>query len=172
MVSQPGRVIAVKKGTLIYASLLAGVLLFGALRTSNLFSPERERVRVAGMTVANLPFLEALYQDYFGKTIKLNHAISQASPQLQQVNKAFIPFIENPHQKMFVQSHATLERMHKELFALSEKESVAGAKIILWSEANAFVLKENEKQLIQQGIAFAKKHDTYLLMAMGADIAW
>jgi apolipoprotein N-acyltransferase len=156
-----------RKGAFVYLSVWVTIVLFGALRTSSLFAPERETVRIAGVTVENFRFLEALYQDYFKKAIRIDKTISQSSPQLQEVNKALIPFIENPHDPAFILAHQEMENLHKELFRLSEKEAEAGAKIVLWSEANAFVLKENEATLIEKGRQLARTHDTYLLMAMG-----
>jgi apolipoprotein N-acyltransferase len=57
-------------------------------------------------------------------------------------------------------------QLHDSLFTLSGREARAGARIILWSEANAFVLKENEAQLVERGAAFAREHRAYLMMSL------
>lgn len=58
------------------------------------------------------------------------------------------------------------EMTHNELFRLSEIGVRSGAKIILWSEANAQVDKADEDALIERGRTFARLHGVYLSMAL------
>jgi hypothetical protein len=44
-----------------------------------------------------------------------------------------------------------IDDLHNNLFSLSLKEAKEGAKIILWSEASAFVFKKDEADLIKRG---------------------
>jgi apolipoprotein N-acyltransferase len=64
----------------------------------------------------------------------------------------------------------TIRNLHNKLFSLSLKEVKAGAKIILWSEASAFVFKEYEDDLIKRGQTFAQENDIFLFMALGTHI--
>jgi apolipoprotein N-acyltransferase len=49
----------------------------------------------------------------------------------------------------------------------SEREATAGAKIIFWSETAAYLLKQDEPDLLARGRALASKHRVYLGMALG-----
>jgi len=49
----------------------------------------------------------------------------------------------------------------------SEREATAGAKIIFWSETAAYLLKQDEPELLARGRALASKHHVYLGMALG-----
>jgi apolipoprotein N-acyltransferase len=60
--------------------------------------------------------------------------------------------------------------LHNNLFSLSLKEAKEGAKVILWSEASAFVFKKDEADLIKRGQTFAQQNDIYLFMALGTHI--
>jgi apolipoprotein N-acyltransferase len=54
-----------------------------------------------------------------------------------------------------------------DLLARSEREATAGAKIIFWSETGAFVLRQDEPDLLARGRALASKNHIYLGMALG-----
>ena len=154
------------RGLLVYGGVLAGVLLFGAIRTAPVLRTASPTVRVAGITVDNLTCIEAMYADWFGKAVHLLADASQSSPDLQEVQRAFGPFLENPHHAKFRTAHRVFTQLHDSLFALSGREARAGARIILWSEGNAFVLKENEAALVARSAAFARGHRAYLLMSL------
>jgi len=154
-----------KKEVIAFAVVLLTVLSFGAVRYS-FDNNEAPETKVAGVTVPVFPFMEALYKDNFNKEITIDPKVSQASPQLQQVNLALIPFIENPDTARFRNGYDALYKIYDSLFALSAKAASEGAKIISWSEGNAFVFKNDEQQLINRGTAFANTHHIYLLMAM------
>lgn len=54
-----------------------------------------------------------------------------------------------------------------ELLARSEREARAGAKIIFWSETGAFVLRQDEPDLLARGRTLASNYHVYLGMALG-----
>jgi apolipoprotein N-acyltransferase len=54
-----------------------------------------------------------------------------------------------------------------ELLTRSEREATAGAKIIFWSETGAFVLKQDEPDLLARGRDLASRRHVYLGMALG-----
>jgi apolipoprotein N-acyltransferase len=56
--------------------------------------------------------------------------------------------------------------LNNELFNLSRREAQAGAQIVAWSEANAYVLKRDEPAFIARGQQLARDEGIYLLMAM------
>ena len=54
-----------------------------------------------------------------------------------------------------------------ELLIRSEREAIAGAKVIFWSESAAYILKEDEAELLDRGSALAAKYHVYLGMTLG-----
>ncbi len=58
------------------------------------------------------------------------------------------------------------KKIHDNLFKLSQIGVRSGAKMILWSEANAQVEKADEPELIERGRTFAQQHNVYLSMAL------
>jgi apolipoprotein N-acyltransferase len=53
-----------------------------------------------------------------------------------------------------------------DLFARTQQQARAGAKIVVWSEAAAFALKEDEPELMARAQAFAREEDIYLQMSL------
>lgn len=153
------------KGIIIFCSTLLIVLIFGAVRyTSN--RNINSQTKVAGISVPVFSFMEKLYKDYSNNDIAIDTKISQSSPQLQQVNLALIPFIETEDTVKFHDGYNALKKIRDSLFALSKKAADEGAKIISWSEGNAFVFKNEEENFINRGKTFAADNHVYLLMAM------
>ena len=60
-------------------------------------------------------------------------------------------------------AHSVTER----LLDMSLREAEAGARVILWSEANALVTPDGEKSLIARAQAIARTHDAYLGLGFG-----
>jgi apolipoprotein N-acyltransferase len=154
------------KGTVIYSGLLLSILVFGALRFNTQIIKGRIPVKVAGLTVPVFGFMENMYEDFSGKKITINPKLSQSSPELQEINRALVPFIEHPDTARFKKGFVALGQLHDSLFVLSQKAADAGAKIISWSEGNGFILKQQEKSFLERGKVFAEKNHVYLLMAM------
>ena len=58
-------------------------------------------------------------------------------------------------------------RIQDSFFERSRSEVQAGAKIVVWPEANLMVLKEDEADFLQRTRGFARENDIFLLMGMG-----
>jgi apolipoprotein N-acyltransferase len=56
--------------------------------------------------------------------------------------------------------------INADLMQRSEREALAGAKIVLWGESNAFTFKEEEPRFIEEGIALAQSQGIYLGMGL------
>jgi apolipoprotein N-acyltransferase len=54
-----------------------------------------------------------------------------------------------------------------ELLIRSEREAIAGAKIIFWSESAVYTLQQDEAELLGRGSALAAKYHVYLGMTLG-----
>lgn len=125
----------------ICASVIAAVFLLGGARLA-LFSPSAATVRVASISKGNIgPRLSdgVVYRLFF----------DQATPiDMSEVNRWSIARSDG-------------------LFARTEQEMRAGAKIVFWGEANARLLKPDEAALIARGRTLAKKYGAYLGMSMG-----
>jgi len=65
-----------------------------------------------------------------------------------------------------VQLRARLRAREDTLLALAGREAAAGARIVLWSECNLPVLKEDEAAVIADGSRLARETGIYLLMAL------
>ena len=53
-----------------------------------------------------------------------------------------------------------------DLFDRSEREALAGAKIIAWSEAAARTLKEDQAGVVARAADLAREHSVYLQVSM------
>lgn len=155
-----------RKGAVMYASVFAAVLLFGAVRYHFPAASNTTPVKIAGITVPSFHVAESIYKDVNGKEVKIDPKISVTSPQLQEVNTALLPFIVNPDSAKFRNGYKAIYRLHDSLFALSKQAAEKDAKIIVWSEGNAFMTRAMNDSFINRGKKFAIANDVYLLMAM------
>jgi apolipoprotein N-acyltransferase len=127
----------VREGVLLYAAVLGLVLLFGGLRLAA-FPPRAPTVRVAGITVHPGPAAWKIMR-------VLEPGAGRAD--IEPVRLA-------------------TRALHDTLLARSQREARAGARIVLWSEANGLVLKQDEAGLIQRGRELARRERIWLLMAL------
>jgi apolipoprotein N-acyltransferase len=141
----------VRGGAVLYASLLALVLLFGGARLA-LFPAQGSTVRVAGISPSR-----AVMAAYYKQESHLSQNDWQAlfSGRATQADREFLRQASAP--------------VYNELFALSLQEARAGAKIILWPEATGgvYFLQEDEPALLARASAFARATGTYLDMGVG-----
>lgn len=158
----------IKKTAILYTITIVIVLLFGQFRLTSSQHREARQVMVAGIATDHLELLEQIYFDHTGEHVDLPLTLSQSAPEFQKASGAMVPFIEDPDAPGFGPSLNKLKEIQDELLLKSERAALAGASIISWSEANALVLKSDEKQLINKGRALAQKHGVYLLMSIGA----
>ncbi|HLL42780.1 MAG TPA: nitrilase-related carbon-nitrogen hydrolase [Segetibacter sp.] len=155
------------KDVLIYAGVFAAVMIFGAMHFYLGRTDNKQTVKIAGLTVPTISILENLYNDINHQTISIDPKTSLVSKEFQQVNAALVPFIEDPNPSRFKNGYKALHILHDSLFALSQEAASKGAKIIVWSEANAIMPEPMKDDFIQRGEAFAAKNKVYLLMALG-----
>lgn len=126
----------------VYAALAGLVCLAGGLRIA-FFAPDAPTVRVAGLAT--------------GTT---RYAASDPSSRVR------LPKSSDPAE--WDQARAALTAMQDDILARSAREADAGAKIILWPEADVATLKSDEPAFLERGRAFARSHQVYLLMAYAA----
>ncbi|HZR43428.1 MAG TPA: nitrilase-related carbon-nitrogen hydrolase [Ktedonobacteraceae bacterium] len=128
----------IRKITLFYSGLLALILLGGSIRLT-FFSPSAQTVRVAGISVPASIRQQALSN--FSTPAQRAHADpAQLRPALAIIND--------------------------ELLKRSQSEARAGAKIVVWPEAGAVTLIEDEAQLVERGNALAQQESIYLEMGL------
>ncbi len=159
---------AYRHGLMIYTTVLISVLAFGAYRYNSNYIEKRQHIKVAGLSVPVMNFLEKVYKDYCGKDVTVDPKTSIASSKLQQVAQAEVPFIETADSIKFKDGFGALQNANDSLFILSQRAADEGAKIIVWSEANAVVFKFDEEKLIERGKKFASDNKVYLLMAVAS----
>ncbi|HMA38363.1 MAG TPA: nitrilase-related carbon-nitrogen hydrolase [Chloroflexia bacterium] len=134
----------VRGGGLLYAGVLAVVLLGGGARLA-LFPPEATTVRVAGLS-ASQAAVAAFNQQLPHRTLDLLLA-GQATPADRALARAAFTTIDD------------------DLFARSQQEARAGAKIVLWPESSptgAAILQEDAPVLIRRAGALARQEGIYL----------
>jgi apolipoprotein N-acyltransferase len=133
----------IRKGTLLYAGVLALVLLGGGLRLT-FFPPAGSTVRIAAVTASRAAFLTGSEVGRLGSKF-LSGTISPA--EVQQYRQA-------------------IARLDDDWFSRSLEQARAGAKIISWTEGGAQILKEDEASLIERGRHFARQEGVYLNMGI------
>jgi apolipoprotein N-acyltransferase len=138
----------VRRGGLLYAAVLAVVLLGGGARLA-LFPPETTTVRVAGLSASQ------------AAVAAFNKQLPQATLSLLLSGKAT--------QADRAIARSAFTTIDDDLLARSQQEAVSGAKIVVWPESSptgAAVLQEDEPTLIQQAGALAKQQGIYLDMGL------
>ena len=127
--------------TLLCALLVLVAIVAGGVRLA-LFPPTGATVRVASLSGMD----------------------SELHPDPKVMERFF------RHQSLTPEEIATIRErsaaVDNDLLNRSEREAKAGARIIFWGEANAPVLKQDEKDLIQRGANLAKTNGIYLGMAL------
>ena len=59
-------------------------------------------------------------------------------------------------------------QLRERLFELSEQQSRAGARIVVWAELNGLMLKDDEPALLEHARRLARERDVYLFLALGS----
>jgi len=134
----------IRKGILLYSSLLALVLSAGGARLA-FFPPQAQTVRVAGISASQTLETQAALQTGKATTAFLAGKATQAD--LDTLRTAFI-MIDN------------------DLLARSQREASAGAKIVAWPECGAEILQEDKPALLAQAAQLAQKMHIYLDMGL------
>jgi apolipoprotein N-acyltransferase len=139
----------VRRGALLYAAILAVVLLGGGARLA-LFPPQATPVRVAGLSASQTA------------VAAFNQQLPQATLSLLSSGKAT--------QADLALARSAFTIVSNDLLARSQQEAAAGAKIVVWPEVSSMgaqVLQEDEPALIQRAGALAKQQGIYLDMGLG-----
>jgi apolipoprotein N-acyltransferase len=126
---------------LLFVGVYGAVILLGGARLV-LFPPAAPTVRIASLS----PTKEAA---------KISGNLLQAVVQEKASDDQITDF------------RAAANAGATELLTKSEREAIAGAKIIFWSETAAYVLKEDEAGLLGRGSALAAQYHVYLGMTLG-----
>ena len=130
---------AVRAGVLIYAGIWSAVMLAGGMRLT--FAPKAPTVRMAGIGWPRGIIEPAEYLRVLAPDF--------STAERQQIRNRF-------------------NRLYDAFFERSRREARAGAKIVVWPEANLMVLKENEGAFLERARRFAREHEIFLLMGIGA----
>jgi apolipoprotein N-acyltransferase len=153
----------------LYGGVTATILIFGVIRINDHSSGKA--VRVSGVTGLNNYLLGIIYEDAFSKKIDFDPAaLTQTSPELQELNKGLIAFVADPYSARFNKSQFALREFQDSMFTIAGREARAGSKIISFSEALMFTFKPSEEKLIRRGQEFAKENKVTLLLAVASFI--
>jgi apolipoprotein N-acyltransferase len=122
---------------LTFAGITGAIFLLGGMRIA--FASERSTVRVAG--------------------IGWPKGIIEAEEFMRAVMPDMTPA---EHEKL----NQAFMRIQQSFLARSEREARAGARVIVWPEANLIVFRDEESAFIERARALAREHRVYLLMGM------
>jgi apolipoprotein N-acyltransferase len=146
-------------GAALYGSILALILLLGGARLA-LFPPSARTVRVAGITPSQ-GVIAALDR-------QLSRDPAQPWNQLSPLQQRLLSGQSTPADRALFRQAST--PVFDELFARSEQEARAGAKIIVWPECRVAqaddVLQEDQAALIARASVLARTTGTYLFLNM------
>lgn len=120
-----------------YLSLLVMVAGYGAYRLG--LPATGEPVRLAGITVPT--------RGPAGEIVERAVAAGQDAAAWEALSK-------------------DAQQLNARLLALSAREAAEGARVILWSEANAVVMADGEAALVADAQAIARAHDTMLALGV------
>lgn len=148
-----------------WAAALALVLVGGGLRLA-LAQPGPASVPVAGIAIDTLTIGEAAYAAQTGRAIDVPDAADFTSPEMAEAQASFGAFFQRPDDPRFAAARAEMSRINDELLRLTRREAQAGARIVAWSEANAFLLKSEEPAYIARARQLAREEGIYLLMGV------
>jgi apolipoprotein N-acyltransferase len=138
----------VQGGVLLYGLILSGVLFGGGARLA-LFPPQASLVRVAGLSASQTAVA----------------ALNQRLPQ-QTLSRLLSGKASQDDRAIARSAYAIID---DNLFARSQQEARAGAKIIVWPESSptgASILAEDEPTMVQRAGALAKQEGIYLDMGL------
>ena len=128
----------IQSGILLYAAVWSLVMLAGGVRLA--FAPQAATVRIAG--------------------IGWPKGIIEPGEFLRVV----APDFTAAERKQIREKFGSL---HDSFFERSRREMQAGAKVVVWPEANLMVLKDDEAPFLERARHFAREHNIFLLMGMG-----
>lgn len=129
----------IKKGVILFSITFLLVLLFGEAKLFYSSLTQEETVKIAGITVPNIH----LFRDD-----DLDHLQLKQNVELERTVNEKLKVLQN------------------HLIDLTEREAIAGAKVIFWSEGNGIVLKDNEELFIKKIKEIAIENDTFILMSL------
>jgi apolipoprotein N-acyltransferase len=123
-----------------FAAVIGAVLLLGELRLV-LAPPAAPTVRVASLSA--------------------NRSLSQTSDALAHM----VQFGQSSAAEMESFREST-DIVNEDLLVRTEREARAGAKLLLWAEGSAQLLKQDEPQYIARGQSLARQYGVYLAMSL------
>src|SRR5205085_6926738 len=126
----------VRAGLALYGAVLAAVLVLGGMRLT-LAPPRAETTRVAGLTV---------------------RPSKGASDAFKLLSPGFDDALLEPIRK-------DTRAVQEELLVQTAREANAGARIVVWSECNGVVVKQDEADFIRRARDLARTEGIWLFMA-------
>jgi apolipoprotein N-acyltransferase len=157
----------IKTGGIMAGAIYFLVVTFGIIRISQAGYSEAEKVMIGGVTLDNSNIIESMYHDEFGKTITISPELSQTSPELQEANRAMVPFIEDPFAGKFKNVRREINANLDLLFDKTRQLADQGAKIVVWSEAIGLTLNTWEDSVVERARKMAEDKQIYLFISLG-----
>lgn len=135
-----------KNGIIIFSSVFIFVLIYGSILI-NFFVPDSKTVRIALISP------------------KTNVSSKFSDPEMSKINYKIDNLIRLTQNELD-QYRNFHSKFKDELFEHTEKEAIAGAKIIVWSECGVWILKEDEDDLLDKCRQICEKYNIYILVSV------
>jgi apolipoprotein N-acyltransferase len=162
---------AVQRPLILFLVLFGIIFFAGTIRINPLWQQENTTVRVAGITGQNLELLQSTYEAVFGQRLDVElQRLTHSSPELQELNKGLIKFIENPLDSIFKATHLQMEVFQDSILNIVRKEADAGAKIVALSEGLLFCTKSTEHKIIEKAQKLSEEKKIYFLLSLASFI--
>ncbi len=148
-----------------FALSLAAVLVFGFLRLAS--APGALTVPMAAITADAVPIGQAAYLADTGQPLDIPDNVDEASPQVIRMQLAINHFLLDPRSTRFAAVRVATQSVRDRLLAETARQAQSGARIIVWSEGAAMLLREEEPDFLAQTAALARQQQIYLFAALG-----
>ena len=147
-----------------YAVVFSVLLLFGFIRTRGV-EEVQETVKVSGITIEEYRIWEAIYKDVTGEEIEIDIEFV-SSPEMVKVLNAFPEVLKDARGEKFVSTRIAVNEFADLFLRLTKSEAENGSKIIVWSETNLPVFKEDEAEFLERVKSLAQQEKVIISAAM------
>ncbi len=146
------------------AVVLGLVLIFGIvkIRTNDLYE---KTVKVSGIVLEEHRLYEELYEIFFDIPVEFTIGAG-GSPELDRLFGALEEFRKNPQDERYQGVFEALKNFEDDMMETTITEAKSGSKIIVWSETNLAVFKDDEEVVLERVQKIALEEEVTILASM------
>ena len=148
-------------GLSVYGFVFFAIICFGFIQLNKTTS--QTKVQLSTITFNNMDLMVTMYECAFDTSLIVPKGISMTDPMMAEINKGFSAYLSDPNHEKFNRVQDSRALIFNKYLKASIQAANQGAKIITWSEAAIFDLKNQEDVLIERAAAFARDNKVYFL---------